>query len=72
MPAAVVAWPVVERGVTVFRVQEIAELIEGEYPRAHGEVMAYDDVVAVVIEIAAHRFDEPDNAPADADHRTVP
>lgn len=72
MPAAVVAWPVVERGVTVFGVQEIAELIEGEYPRAHGEVMAYDDVVAIVIEIAAHRLDEPDNAPADADHRTVP
>ncbi len=72
MPAAVVARPVVERGVTVFRVQEITELVEGEYPRAHGEMMAYDDVVAVVIEIAAHRLDEPDNAPADADHRTVP
>ena len=52
--------------------QEIAELVEGEYPRALGEVVACDDVVTVVIEPPAHLLDEPDNAPADADHRLGP
>ena len=72
MPAAIVSRAVMERGVAVFAMQEIAELVKGEYPRALGEVVACDDVVAVVIEPPAHLLDESDNAPADADHRLGP
>jgi len=52
IPAAAVAGPAVERRAAVALVEEIAELVGGEDPRAGGEVAARDDVEAIGIQVA--------------------
>ncbi len=52
IPAAAVAGPAVERRAAVALVEEIAELVEGEDPRARGVVPARDDVEAIGLQVA--------------------
>jgi len=69
---AVVAGTVMERRVFVAFVQTVAELVQAEDARAIGEVYARDDVVAVVVEIAAGAFYDPDYTSSDSDHTSCP
>jgi len=52
--------------------EDVAELIEAEDARTQGEVVPRDDIVPVVIEIAAHLLDDLDYTPAYPNHTPRP
>lgn len=52
--------------------KDVAKLVEAEDARTQGEVVPRDDIVSVVIEIAAHLFDDLDYAPAYPNHTPRP
>jgi hypothetical protein len=70
--AAIVAGFPVERLVLELGMEDVAELVEAEDARTQGKVVPRDDVVPVVIEIAAHLLDDLDYASAYANHSPCP
>jgi len=69
---AIVAGAMMERRVVVVLVQAIAELVDAEDARAIGEMTARNDVVAVIVEIAAVLLYDLDYTSADSDHTSCP
>ena len=61
-----------ERRVVVMLVQAIAELIKAEDARAISEMTARDDIVAVIVEIAAGLLNDLDYTSTDSDHTPCP
>lgn len=69
---AIVAGAVMKRRVVVVFVQAIAELVEAEDARAIGEMTTRDDIVSVIVEIAAGLLNDFDYTSADSDHTSCP
>ncbi len=69
---AIVAGSVMKRRVVVMFIQAIAELVEAEDARAIGEMTARDDIVAVIVEIAAGLLNDLDYTSTDPDHTPCP
>jgi len=70
--ATIIAGFPVERLVLELDVEDVAELVEAEDARTQSEVVPRDDIVPVVIEIAAHLLDDLDYAPAYPNHTPRP
>lgn len=69
---AIIAGAVMERRVVVVFVQAITEFIEAEDARAIGKMHARDDIVAVIVEIAAGLLYDLDYTSADSDQTSCP
>lgn len=68
----IVAGTVMERRIIVMLVQAIAELVEAKDARAIGEMTACDDIVAIIVEIAAGLLYDLDYTSTYSDQTSCP